>query len=143
MRRPSLYQAQFLFLGALAVLALLAGVWAALAPLPPLPKERVIVIPRGASELGPQPFPSDIRLTLGLQDVLVLRNEDDHAQLIGGIPVAAGQSLSLPFHQAKTFQLACSAHPSGQLKISVSAKPEPGLDRLWWRFDRLRSRLMI
>jgi hypothetical protein len=142
-RRPSLYQAQFLLLGALAVLALIAGGWAALAPLPTLPKERVIVIPRGASELGPQPFPSDIRLTLGLQDVLVLRNEDDRAQLIGGIQVAAGQTLSLPFHQATAFQLACSAHPSGQLKISVSAKPEPGLDRLWWRLDRLRSRLMI
>jgi len=142
-RRPSFYQAQFVLLGALAVLALIAGGWAALAPLPTLPKERVIVIPRGASELGPQPFPSDIRLTLGLQDVLVLRNEDDHAQLIGGIQVAAGQSLSLPFHQVKTFQLACSAHPSGQLKISVSARPEPGLDRLWWRLNRLRSRWMI
>ena len=143
MRRPSFYQAQFVLLGALAVLALIAGGWAALAPLPTLPKERVIVIPRGASELGPQPFPSDIRLTLGLQDVLVLRNEDDHAQLVGGIPVAAGQSLSLPFHRAQTFQLACSAHPSGQLKISVSARPEPGLDRLWWRLNRLRSRWMI
>jgi hypothetical protein len=142
-RRPSLYQAQLIFLGALVVLVLVAGAWAALAPLPVLPKERVIVIPRGASALGPQPFPSDIRLTLGLQDVLVLRNEDDHAQLVGGIPVAAGQSLSLPFHRAQTFQLACSAHPSGQLRISVSAKPEPGLDRLWWRLDRLRSRLMI
>ena len=143
MRRPSLYQAQLLGLGALAVLALVAGGWAALAPLPTLPKERVIVIPRGATKRGPQPFPSDIRLTLGLQDVLVLRNEDDHAQLVGGIPVAAGQSLSLPFHQAKTFQLACSAHPSGQLKITVSARPERGLDRLWWRLGRLRSRLAI
>jgi hypothetical protein len=142
-RRPSLYQAQLLLLGVLAVLALIAGGWAALAPLPTLPKERVIVIPRGATERGPQPFPADIRLTLGLQDVLVLRNEDDHAQLVGGIPVAAGQSLSLPFHQAKTFQLACSAHPSGQLKITVSARPERGLDRLWWRLDRLRSRLTI
>jgi len=142
-RRPSLYQAQLLGLGALAVLALVAGGWAALAPLPTLPKERVIVIPRGATERGPQPFPSDIRLTLGLQDVLVLRNEDDHAQLVGGIPVAAGQSLSLPFHQAKTFQLACSAHPSGQLKITVSARPERGLDRLWWRLGRLRSHLTL
>jgi hypothetical protein len=140
-RRPSLYQAQLLFLGALAVLALLAGGWAALAPLPALPKERVIVIPRGAAELGPQPFPSDIRLTLGLQDVLVLRNEDDRAQLIGGIQVAAGQSLSIPFHQAKTFQLSCSAHPSGQLKISVSTRPAPGLARLWWRLERLRGYL--
>jgi hypothetical protein len=111
--------------------------------LPALPKERVIVIPRGASELGPQPFPSDIQLTLGLQDVLVLRNEDDRMQLVGGIPVAAGQSLSLPFHQAKTFQLACSAHPSGQLRISVADKPEPGLGRLWWRLERVRSRLRM
>ena len=143
MRRPSLYQAQLLGLGALAVLALVAGGWAALAPLPTLPKERVIVIPRGATERGPQPFPSDIRLTLGLQDVLVLRNEDDHAQLIGGIQVAAGQSLSLPFHQVKTFQLACSAHPSGQLKISVSARPQPGRARRGWRLTRLRSRGLI
>jgi hypothetical protein len=142
-RRPSLYQVQCLVLGALAMLALIAGAWAALAPLPALPKERVIVIPRGTSDLGPQPFPSDIHLTLGLQDVLVLRNEDDHAQLVGGIRVAAGQSLSIPFRQAMTFQLSCSAHPSGQLKISVSLKPEAGLSRLWWRLERLRSHLTI
>ena len=141
MRRPSLYQAQLLFLGGLALLALVAGAWAALAPLPALPKERVIVIPRGAASLGPQPFPSDIRLTLGLQDVLVLRNEDDRAQLVGGIEVAAGQSLSIPFYRVQDFQLACSAHPSGQLRITVSARPDPGLGRLWWRLGRLRGYL--
>jgi hypothetical protein len=141
MRRPSLYQAQLLFLGGLALLALVAGAWAALAPLPALPKERVIVIPRGAASLGPQPFPSDIRLTLGLQDVLVLRNEDDRAQLVGGIEVAAGQSLSIPFYRVQDFQLACSAHPSGQLRITVSARPDPGLGRLWWRLARLRGYL--
>jgi hypothetical protein len=140
-RRPSLYQAQLIFLGALVVLVLVAGAWAALAPLPVLPKERVIVIPRGASALGPQPFPSDIRLTLGLQDVLVLRNEDDRPQLVGGIEVAAGQSLSIPFHRVQDFQLACSAHPSGQLRITVSARPDPGLGRLWWRLARLRAYL--
>jgi hypothetical protein len=141
MRRPSLYQAQLILLGALALLGLAVGAWAALAPLPALPKERVIVIPRGTSAIGPPPFPSDIQLTLGLQDVLVLRNEDDRPQLVGGIEVGAGQSLSIPFYRVQDFQLACSAHPSGQLRISVVPPPERGPSRLWWRLGRLRAAL--
>jgi hypothetical protein len=140
-RRPSLYGAQIVFLGVLALAGLVVGAWAALAPLPALPKERVIVIPKGATAIGPQPFPSDIHLTLGLQDVLVLRNDDDRPQLVGGIEIAAGQSLSIPFYWVKDYQFACSAHPSGQLRISVAAKPAPGLGRLWWRLKRLQSLL--
>jgi hypothetical protein len=139
MRRLSAFQVQIVILGGVALLGLAACGWAALAPLPPLPKERVIVIPKGASSEATQPFPSNIHLTLGLQDVLVLRNEDDRAQLVGGIEVSAGQSLSIPFTRVQDFQLACSAHPSGQLRISVSAKPDPGLARLWWRIERLRG----
>ena len=139
MRRPSAYRIQLIGLGVVALLALAACGWAALAPLPNLPKERVIVIPRGANSETPQAFPSNIHLTLGLQDVLVLRNEDDRPQLIGGIEVAAGQSLSIPFSRVQVFQLACSAHPSGQLRISVAARPAPGLARLWWRLERLHG----
>jgi hypothetical protein len=139
MRRPSLHRAQLTALGAVALAGILVGTWAALAPLPALPKERVIIIPRGSSPGGPQPFPSDIQLTLGLQDVLVLRNEDDRPQVVGGIELAAGQSLSIPFERVQEFQLACSAHPSGQLRISVSARPDPGLGRLWWRLRQLRG----
>jgi hypothetical protein len=139
MRRLSAFQVQIVILGGVALLALAAAGWAALAPLPRLPKEFVIVIPKGANSQTPQRFPSNIRLTLGLQDVLVLRNEDDRAQLIGGIAVSPGQNLSIPFSRVQDFQLACSAHPSGQLKISVSAKPERGLGRLWWRIERLRG----
>jgi len=139
MRRPSALGAQGMILGGLAVLGLAVAGWAALAPLPQLPKERVIVIPKGANSQTPQPFPSKILLTLGLQDVLVLKNEDDRPQLIGGIEVSAGQTLSIPFSRVQDFQLSCSAHPSGQLKISVSAKPGPGFGRLWWRIERLRT----
>jgi hypothetical protein len=89
----------------------------------------------------PQPFPSDIQLTLGLQDVLVLRNDDDRPQLVGGIEIGAGQSLSIPFYRVQDFQLACSAHPSGQLRISVVSRPTDGLGRLWWRLKRLRGYL--
>jgi hypothetical protein len=53
--------------------------------------------------------------------------------------VGAGTSLSIPFYRVQDFQLACSAHPSGQLRISVTAKPGPGLGRLRWRIDRLRE----
>jgi hypothetical protein len=138
-RRPSFYQTQLLVLGAVALAGLAALGWAALAPLPALPKERLIVIPRGASQEGPQPFPSTVHLTLGLQDVLVLKNEDDRPQLIGGIEVAAGQSLSIPFSRVQDFQLACSAHPSGRLTVSVSVAPGPGLARVRWRLARLRG----
>ena len=139
MRRSALYRAQLVVLGAIALAGAAAVGWAALAPLPALPKERVIVIPKGATGQGPQPFPSTIHLTLGLQDVLVLRNEDDRAQLVGGIEIAAGQSLSIPFYRVQDFQLACSAHPSGRLTISVAAAPGPGLGRAWWRLARLRD----
>jgi len=139
MRRLSAFQVQIVILGGAALLGLAACGWAALAPLPQLPKEFVIVIPKGTNSQAPHQFPSNIRLTLGLQDVLVLRNDDDRAQLVAGIAVSPGQSLSIPFSRAQDFQLACSAHPSGQLKISVSAKPAPGLERLWWRIERLRG----
>jgi len=128
-----------IFLGVLALVGLGAGAWAALAPLPVLPKELVIVIPKGATASGPPPFPSDIQLTLGLQDVLVLRNDDDRPQLVGGIEIGAGQSLGIPFYWVKDYQFACSAHPSGQLRISVAAKPSAGFERLWWRLKRLRG----
>ena len=101
-------------LGGVGLLVLAAGVWAALASLPNLPRERVIVVSKVVNGAAPQPFPSNIHLTLGLQDVLVLRNEDDRSQLIGGIEVSAGQSLRIPFSRVQDFQLACSAHPSGQ-----------------------------
>jgi len=139
MRRLSALQVQVMILGGVALLGLAACGWAALAPLPQLPKEFVIVIPKGTNSQTPQPFPSNIRLTLGLQDVLVLRNDDDRAQLVAGIAVSPGQSLNIPFSRVQDFQLACSAHPSGQIKVSVSAKPEPGLRRLWWRIERLRT----
>jgi hypothetical protein len=100
----------------------------------------VIIIPRGANTRESQPFPSRIHLTLGLQDVLVLRNDDDRPQIVGGIPLAAGQSLRLPFHRAQDIQLACSAHPSGRVTIVVSAPPAPGLARVRWRLDHLWAR---
>ena len=119
---------------ALVVLATVA--WAAWAPLPTLPRERVLVIPRGTGANPIPSFPSKIRLTLGLQDVLVLQNDDDRPQLVAGIEVPAGTKLSIPFPRPTDFELACSVHPSGKLTISVTEAPAPGWARLRWRLAR-------
>jgi hypothetical protein len=118
----------------LAVAALGLAGWAALAPLPPMPRERVLVIPSGT---GARPaaasFPSRVSLLLGLQDVLVLQNDDDREQVVAGIAIPARTRLSVPFRQPGTLELACSAHPSGTLTVSAVEPPGRGWRRLWWR----------
>jgi hypothetical protein len=112
--------------------------WAALAPLPAASRERVYVIPRGtaaaqAAGKDPQVLPANIRLTLGRQDILVLRNEDDAPQTIGVVRLEPGQTFRLPFYTPMEMALACSAHGSGRLVISAEPDPTPGWGRLRWR----------
>jgi hypothetical protein len=120
----------------LALVLFAAAGWAAWAPLPSLPRERVVVIPRGTGAATIATFPSKINLTLGLQDVLVLQNDDDRPQLVAGIEVPARTKLSIPFPRATDFELNCSVHPSGKLTISVREPPAPGWARFRWRLAR-------
>ena len=66
-------------------------------------------------------LPSTIRLTLGLNDVLLLRNLDDVPQVFGPTLMMPGQSFRLPFEQASELQFACTAHASGQMTVVVDA----------------------
>ena len=85
-------------------------------------------------------LPSEIRLTLGVQDVLVLRNQDTVPQTFGPTLMMPGQSFQLPFAQASTYQFACSAHASGQMNIIVDPEPTSVWARARWRFrDWLQS----
>jgi hypothetical protein len=131
-RRPALAAA------ALGVALALAAAWAALAPLPPMPRERVYVIPKGtgarqAAGQAVSPIPSRIRLLVGIQDVLVLRNEDDVPQAFGPIQLRPGQTYRVPFKAPATFDFACSVHEDGQVAIIVERAPAPGWARLRWR----------
>jgi hypothetical protein len=122
----------------LAVPAALAG-WAAFAPLPPTPRDELFEIPRGtyARRMAGDKveiLPDRIDLTLGLNDVLLLRNLDDVPQQFGPVLVMPGQSFRLPFEVASTYSFACSAHASGQMSIVVAPTPEAGLQRLRWRW---------
>jgi hypothetical protein len=119
--------------------------FAAFAPLPPMPRERVYVIPKGtgarqAAGQSVSPIPSHIHLWIGIQDVLVLRNEDDVPQAFGPIQLRPGQTYRVPFQVPATFDFACSVHDDGQVSIVVERAPVSGWERLRWRLMRIGDR---
>jgi hypothetical protein len=74
-----------------------------------------------------------MRFTIGVRDVLVLRNEDDQPQSFGPVRLAPGQTYRVPFSAPATFDFACSAHDEGQITIQVEREPARGWRRLRWR----------
>ena len=126
------------FTGALA--------WAALTPLPSDAREAVYVIPKGtfARRMAGENLdilPQELRLVLAVRDVLVLRNQDDVPQVFGPVLIMPGQSFTMPFRQASSYQFACSLHVSGQLTVVVEPSPAPGWERLRWRIAGMGSRM--
>ena len=120
----------------LAASALGATAWAALAPIRSASRDEIFEIPQGtwARRMAGDKIeilPSEIRLTLGVKDVLVLRNLDDVPQIFGPALMMPGQSFRLPFAVASSYQFACTAHASGQMTVIV----EPGPGRRGPGFD--------
>jgi hypothetical protein len=130
--------------GALAGFAAGATAWAALTPVDSGTRELVYVIPKGtwARRMAGediQVLPSEIRLMVGVKDVLVLKNQDDVPQLFGPVLIMPGQSFRLPFGRPSSYQFACSLHVSGRLDVIVDAMPEAGWQRLRWRVATIAS----
>ncbi|KQW39216.1 hypothetical protein ASC76_10860 [Rhizobacter sp. Root404] len=128
------------------VLALgLAGLaWAAFAPLAVASRDALFEIPKGtyARRMAGDKveiLPDTIGLTLGLKDVLLLRNLDDVPQVFGPALIMPGQSFRLPFEQASTYSFACTAHASGQMNIVVAPHPAPGWPTLRYRWQQWRQ----
>ena len=132
-------------LGAIAAAALLALLWGALAPLRYPSHERVFEIPPQALEpaAGARrvPLPRSLQLTLGVQDVLLLRNRDRVGHVFGPLQLRPGQEFRLPFEQPGDYRYACPAVPGGELLVRVVPLPDPGWDRLRWRLGALVDRL--
>jgi hypothetical protein len=82
-------------------------------------------------------LPAEIRLTLGLSDILVLRNLDDVPQIFGPTLMMPGQSLRLPFEVPSSYTFACTAHLSGQMTIVVDPWPASPWARIGWRVRQL------
>jgi hypothetical protein len=127
----------------LAVCALALVGWAALAPIRSASRDEVFEIPNGtwARRMAGEEaeiLPDEIRLTLGVRDILVLRNLDDVPQIFGPTLLMPGQSFRLPFAWASSHQFACTAHASGQLTVLVEPFPATPWARLRWRVQELR-----
>jgi hypothetical protein len=123
---------------ALLGIAIAATAWAALTPVDLSSREQVYVIPKGtfARRMAGENIdilPSEIHLTIGVKDVLVLQNQDDVPQLFGPVLIMPGQSFRLPFGRPSRYQFACSLHVNGQLDVIVDPMPEAGWPRLRWR----------
>jgi len=122
------------------VVALLVGI--GFVPIHTASRDQIFEIPRGtwARRMSGDPvriLPDHIRLTLGLRDILVLRNHDAVPQIFGPTLMMPGQSFRLPFERAAEYQFACSAHASGQMTIIVEPNPATPWARILWRANQL------
>jgi hypothetical protein len=142
----------WLVLGGVALASVLLGLlgWAALTPVESPSREEVFEIPQGTwtrrmAGQNVEILPNEIRLTLGVRDVLLLKNHDDVPQIFGPTLMMPGQSFRLPFTTASVNQFACTGHASGQMTITVEPYPDTPWARLRWRFleakNQLRTRL--
>jgi hypothetical protein len=107
-------------------------------PLQSASRAHVFVIPKGtwARRMAGQKvaiLPDHIHLTLGLRDILVLKNHDDVPQIFGPTLMMPGQSFTLPFDRPAQYQFACTAHASGQMTIVVEPYPSTPVARILWR----------
>jgi hypothetical protein len=125
-------------------IALGAAAWAALTPIRAESRDVIFEIPKGtwARRMAGNKveiLPSKIHLTLGLKDILVLKNMDDVPQIFGPTLMMPGQSFRLPFAVASDYQFACTAHASGQMTVTVEPMPDSAWARVWWRLRALRE----
>ena len=121
-----------------ATLVLVALAWAAVAPIEPASRDELFEIPRGtwARRMAGDKveiLPDTVRLTLGIKDVLLLRNLDDVPQVFGPALIMPGQSFRLPFEVASTYSFACTAHANGAMSVVVDPAPAKGWPTLRWR----------
>ncbi|MET0535803.1 MAG: hypothetical protein ABW171_16425 [Steroidobacter sp.] len=116
--------------------------WAAFTPVRVEGREKVFAIPEGTwarRRAGDNIdiLPPHIRLTLGLDDVLLLKNRDSVPQTFGPALLMPGQNFRLPFEVASEYQFACTAHSSGQMTVIVDPFPASPFARVKWRVTRL------
>ena len=130
----------------LAAIATAAVACAAFAPVRVDSPDVVFEIPNGtwARRMAGNKLeilPSQIRLTLGVRDILVLRNQDDVPQVFGPTLMMPGQSFRLPFAVASEYQFACTAHASGQMTIIVDPRPDSAWTRFVWRVRAAKEQI--
>jgi hypothetical protein len=133
-----------LTLSILAAASVVALAVVGFTPIHSASRDQIFVIPKGtwARRMAGDKveiLPDHIRLTLGIRDILVLRNQDDVPQTFGPTLMMPGQSFRLPFERAAEYTFACTAHASGQMTIVVESNPTTPWARIHWRLVELLS----
>ena len=110
----------------------------ALTPIHAPSHDRLFEIPKGTwarrmAGSHVEILPAELRLTIGVRDILVLHNLDDVPQQFGPILLMPGQTFRMPFSMPASYQFACTAHLSGQMSIVVEPNPATPWSRLRWR----------
>lgn len=123
-------------LAGVAVVLVLMGLWSMLAPLGGGSHEVLLAFPPGASHAS-LTVPDEIRLTRGVRDVLLLRNEGRVPVVFGPLRIKAGGELRLPFEEEGRHVFACPPVAGGLVTVQVAAAPGPGWGRLRWRLRNL------
>ena len=128
----------------IVIAALILGTltWAAFVPVTFTSRDDTFEIPKGtwARRMAGNKveiLPSQVYLTVGIRDVLLLKNQDEVPQIFGPTLMMPGQSFRLPFDTASSYQFACTAHASGQMTVVVDDEPNTPWRRLAWRTRRL------
>ena len=139
---PPFYKRPRTGFGLATLAALVAVAWAAFTPITFASREETFEIPKGTwsrrmAGNKVEILPTHVYLTLGIRDVLLLKNLDDVPQIFGPTLMMPGQSFRLPFEMASSYQFACSAHASGQMTVVVDAQPDTAWRRLVWRTRRI------
>jgi hypothetical protein len=129
---------------ALAAVCVVALAVVGFTPIESASHDQIFAIPKGTwarrmSGDKVEILPDHIRLTLGIRDILVLRNQDNVPQIFGPTLMMPGQSFRLPFERAAEYTFACTAHASGQMTIVVEPNPTTPWARIRWRLIELLS----
>jgi hypothetical protein len=135
---------RWLTVSLLAAASVAAFAVVGLTPIQSPSRDKIFAIPKGtwARRMAGDKveiLPDHIRLTLGVRDILVLRNQDDVPQIFGPTLMMPGQSFRLPFERAAEYTFACTAHASGQMTIVVEPNPTTPWARIRWRLIDLLS----
>ena len=139
-------RARSLTFSILAAVPVIALAVVGFTPIRSASRDEIFAIPKGTwarrmSGDKVEILPDHIRLTLGIRDILVLRNQDDVPQIFGPTLMMPGQSFRLPFERAAEYTFACTAHASGQMRILVEPNPTTPWARIRWRLIELSSTL--
>jgi hypothetical protein len=137
-------RARSLTLSILAAASVAALAVVGFTPIHSASRDKIFAIPKGTwarrmSGDKVEILPDHIRLTLGVRDILVLRNQDNVPQIFGPTLMMPGQSFRLPFERAAEYTFACTAHASGQMTIVVEPNPNTPWARIRWRLIELLS----